>query len=111
SQVTAVPGNGTVTLHWTISADSSVTVTRTAMKKGSTDKTVYHGTGETFTDTKLTNGLRYRYAISAVDEAGNDAKAAATATPLALSVPPQGTRLRRPPNLTWAKVAGASYYN
>jgi hypothetical protein len=111
SQVTAVGGNGMVTLHWTISADSSVTVTRMATKKGTTDKTVYHGTGETFTDTKLTNGLRYRYAISVVDEAGNDAKAAAAAMPLALSVPPQGKRLKRPPNLTWAKVAGASYYN
>ena len=66
---------------------------------------------ETFTDTRLTNGLRYRYSISVVDQAGNTAKAGATATPLALSVPRQGTRLTRPPNLTWSKVVGASYYN
>src|SRR5437762_3404064 len=111
SQVTAAPGNGTVTLHWTISPDSSVTVTRSAAKKGSADTTVYHGTGETFTDTKLTNGLRYRYSISVVDQAGNKAEAGATATPLALSVPRQGTRLTKPPNLTWSKVVGASYYN
>ncbi len=111
SQVTAAPGNGRVTLHWTISPDSSVTVTRSAAKKGSADTTVYHGSGEAFTDTKLTNGLRYRYSISVIDQAGNTAEAGATATPLALSVPPQGTRLTRPPNLTWSKVVGASYYN
>ena len=111
SAVTAAPGNGTVTLRWTISADSSVTVMRIAGKKGSTDKTVYHGTGRTFTDTHLTNGLRYHYSVSAVDQAGNTAKAAAAAMPLALAKAPRGAKPGRPPNLTWAKVAGASYYN
>src|SRR5581483_1694610 len=110
SNVTAAGGNGSVTLHWTIATDSSVTVTRLATK-GTTEKTVYHGSGRSFTDTKLKNGLRYRYAVSAVDEAGNSAKASATATPLALSKPVQGTKLRRPPNLKWSKVKGASYYN
>jgi hypothetical protein len=111
SQVVADAGNGTVTLHWTISTDSSVTVIRTADKKGATPRTVYNGTGESFTDTKLTNGLRYHYSISAVDQAGNTAEANATAVPLALSTPAHGTKLHSPPRLTWAKVAGASYYN
>jgi hypothetical protein len=111
SDVTAAAGNGKVTLHWTISPDSSVTVTRMATKKGGADKTVYHGTGGTFTDTNLTNGLRYRYSVSVVDQAGNTADAGAMATPLALSAPGRGTKLTRPPNLTWAPVAGASYYN
>jgi hypothetical protein len=110
-QVVADGGNGTVSLHWTISADSSVTVVRTAVKKGAAPKTVYHGSGESFTDTKLTNGLRYHYAISAVDQAGNTAQANATAVPLALSSPGQGRKLHSPPRLKWAKVAGASYYN
>lgn len=109
--VTAAPGNGTVTLHWTISADSSVTVIRTTEKSGGADRTVYHGSGETFTDTHLTNGLRYHYSVSVIDQAGNTAKAGATAMPLALSVHSQGKKLTRPPSLTWAKVAGASYYN
>jgi hypothetical protein len=111
SQVVANSGNGTVSLHWTISDNSSVTVVRTAEKRGAAPRTVYHGTGETFTDTKLTNGLRYHYAISVVDEAGNPAKADATAVPLALSTPGNGKKLHIPPRLSWAKVAGASYYN
>jgi hypothetical protein len=111
SRVTAAAGNGTVTLHWTISADSSVTLTRIPAKKGSAEKMVYKGTGLTFTDTKLTNGLRYHYSLSVVDEAGNTAKAAANATPLALARAGQGRALKVPPNLTWSKVAGASYYN
>ena len=109
--VTASPGNGTVTLHWTISPDSSVTVTRLPSKKGAAEKAVYHGTGRTFTDTHLTNGLRYRYSVAAVDEAGNTAHAGAKATPLALATPPPGKTLRRAPNLTWTKVTAASYYN
>src|SRR5205085_1731038 len=52
SQVVASPGNASVTPHWTIAADSSVTVIRTADKKGASPRTVYHGSGETFTDTK-----------------------------------------------------------
>jgi hypothetical protein len=111
TQVVAAPGNGIVTLHWTISADSSVTVKRTAGKKGAPTTTVYHGTGESFTDKRLTNGLRYHYSLSAVDQAGNTAAASTTAVPLALSTPAKGTKLRNPPKLTWAKVVGASYYN
>jgi hypothetical protein len=111
SQVVASGGNETVTLHWTMSTDSSITVTRTPDKKDGKTLTVYHGTGDSFTDTKLTNGLRYHYSLSAVDQAGNTADASATAVPLALSTPAQGTKLHSPPKLTWAKVAGASYYN
>src|SRR5207247_10881492 len=85
SQVVADPGNGKVTLHWTISPDTSVTITREAAKKGAVPRTVYHGTGKSFTDKKLTNGLHYHYSVSAVDQAGNTAKAGATATPLALA--------------------------
>jgi len=111
SEVTAAPGNATVTLHWTMSPDSSVTVVRTAISKGNPRKTVYHGAGESFTDTKLRNGLRYRYSFSAVDQAGNVATATAAATPLALVLLPPGKKLKRPPRLSWAKVPGASYYN
>lgn len=111
SQVVASGGNETVTLHWTMSTDSSITVTRTPDRKGAKTLTVYHGTGDSFIDTKLTNGLRYHYSLSAVDQAGNTADASATAIPLALSTPAQGTKLKSPPKLRWAKVAGASYYN
>jgi len=46
-----------------------------------------------------------------VDQAGNTAEAGASAIPLALSTPAKGTKLRRPPKLSWEKIAGASYYN
>jgi hypothetical protein len=109
--VTAAAGNGSVTLHWTMTPGSSVTVVRAAAKKGGAEKTVYHGTGSGFTDTKLTNGLRYRYAVSAVDQAGNVAKADAAATPLALAMLPPARKPASTPKLHWAKVPGASYYN
>jgi hypothetical protein len=111
SDVTVSTGNGTATLRWTASADSSTTVFRSTNQKGSSDTTVYHGTGRTFTDKKLKNGVRYHYTLSVADAAGNVAKAATVAVPLALSSPPPGQKLKKPPLLAWSKVAGASYYN
>jgi hypothetical protein len=114
TDLTVSAGNGTATLRWNAPANSSVTVLRDAVgkrSKGSTDKTVYHGAAHTFTDTKLTNGVRYRYTLAVADAAGNVAKAQTSAMPLALTSPPQGKVLKRPPLLVWSKVAGASYYN
>jgi hypothetical protein len=109
--VTAAAGNAIVRLHWKLSDNTSITVARQVKGKKSSDKTVYHGTGDSFTDTKLTNGVKYQYTLAALDQAGNAAKKDAVATPLALTVPVQGAKVKKPPKLAWAKVPGASYYN
>jgi hypothetical protein len=110
--VSVTTGNGTATLHWKASPDNaSVIVERTPGPHGKKAARVYKGDAHSFTDPKLRNGDRYRYVLSATDQAGNVARASATAEPRALSSPPQGATVRHPPLLRWSKVAGASYYN
>ena len=110
--VSVTNGNGSATLHWSTSpGTASITVERTPGPNGKAAATVYKGDAHSFTDPKLRNGHRYRYELSATDQAGNIAKASATAEPRALSSPAQGQTVKRPPLLRWSKVAGADYYN
>jgi hypothetical protein len=104
-------GNRAITLRWTVSADvASVVLRRKAGAKGA-ERTVYSGKGRAFTDKGLRNGLRYRYTVIGVDQAGNAAAAQALAVPRALFGPVDGARLRSPPLLRWAAVPKAAYYN
>ncbi len=69
------PGNGRAVLTWTASPDTTLVEIRRGAKR------VYSGTATTFTDTGLTNGVRYRYTLASYDEAANSATAAVAATP------------------------------
>ena len=109
--VSIAPANKGAVVRWKTTADAAVTITRLAQKKNAVGAVVYRGKGSTFTDAKLTNGLRYRYTLIAQDEAGNRSDAVVFATPLALTTPLRGQKLKAPPLLSWAKVAKASYYN
>ena len=60
---------------------------------------------------KLKNGIRYRYQLSATDQAGKRGNASATALPRALASPAQGQKVKKPPLLRWVTVKGADYYN
>jgi hypothetical protein len=104
-------GNRAVTLTWTVSADTAAVVLRRKDGAKGAERTVYSGTGRSFTDRNLTNGRRYRYTVVGVDQAGNTASANAVAVPRALFAPLDGARLRSPPLLRWASVAKAGYYN
>jgi hypothetical protein len=110
--VTATAGNGKATLRWTASSDaSSITVERKASTKGSLAQTVYRGDGRGFADSRLTNGVTYRYTVSASDRAGNVASSVAVVVPSAISEPAAGANVSSPPVLTWTGVPKASYSN
>jgi hypothetical protein len=98
--------NRSLLLSWTASGDAvSVTVTRSSAKR------VYRGTGRTVTDRGLRNGVRYRYAVAAVDEAGNTATLVLTGVPRALRTPAEGARVAGAPRLAWWPDPKADYYN
>ena len=59
------PGNGSAVLTWTASPDTTLVEINRGTKR------VYSGTGTTFTDKGLSNGVRYRYTLKSYDEAGN----------------------------------------
>ncbi len=124
---TEVTSHG-VRLRWTASKDThSTTVSRRPGLRGRRLSTLYDGKARSFVDLRLRSGVKYRYTITAYDEAGNAAakglaikpnvattkkavakKAAATA---GLTRPLAGARVAAAPVLAWNAVAEATYYN
>jgi hypothetical protein len=111
AQVTAAPENGSIVLSWVPPADAdSVVVVRQAQAAAA--KTVYRGDGRKVTDHGLRNGVRYRYTITVLDQAGNANATTASAVPTASKLRPvAGTAVTAPPRLTWKTAKGATYYN
>ena len=77
---------------------------------------IYTGTERSFSDSKLTNGIDYRYTLTAFDDAGNTADSGTVATPAAppvvtLASKKTNHRLSKPPQLRWRVIKGARYYN
>ena len=65
-----------------------------------------------FTDTQVSNGVRYTYTITAGDQAGNSSVRSVVVTPgPQLLSPAPNARLTDPPMLAWTPVHGATYYN
>jgi hypothetical protein len=110
--LTVEPGDRTALVRWSVSPDTvDVTLTRSGGTK-SPPVTVYRGMHAVYRDRRLTDGIRYRYTVTAVDGAANTAADSADATPTApLYSPTAGTRLTEPPRLAWKPVPKARYYN
>jgi hypothetical protein len=105
-QVGAKAGNGTAKVTWTASADTALV----QIRRGGA--IVYSGGGNSYTDKGLKNGTRYRYTLTAYDEAGNAATSSVAARPSGpLVAPAAGSVVSRPPRLAWAAVPKATYYN
>jgi hypothetical protein len=104
---------GVARLTWQRSADvASITVVRTPGRGSARSTRVYGGKGTSFGDATVRNGVRYRWEITALDEAGNEAHMtlAATVRPV-LYRPAAGARVEGPVELAWEAVAGARFYN
>jgi hypothetical protein len=133
-----ITGRGIV-LEWKTSKDTfAVDVVRRPGLDGAKPSTIYSGRAARFTDRRLKKGVKYRYTVTAYDEAGNGAlkglavKAATTtkaapvrrptrptrptpsrpaATRPALTRPAVDARVKSPPLLDWTPVRNATYYN
>ena len=112
AQVSAEPENGSVRLTWVPPADASAVVVERQTQASARAKTLYRGTGRVVTDKGLHNGVRYRYTVTVLDQAGNSNATDASAIPTASTLRPlMGTALSAPPRLTWKTVKRATYYN
>jgi hypothetical protein len=115
-----------ISLRWVASKDArSFTIVRRPGLKKKKVSTVYSGKARTFLDGQLRGGVRYRYTVSAFDQAGNAAARGLRAQALqtvsrpsrpvsaasALRGPAPGARLKVAPMLRWSPVAKATYYN
>jgi hypothetical protein len=113
SKLAAIPGNRRLALSWVVSPDTQlIQVLRTSSARGVKAGLVYSGKGPSFRDTHLKVGARYRYTVTAIDQAGNSVSKtlAVTATGPLLAPTPKQT-VSRPPLLRWTPVNGAAYYN
>lgn len=112
-----VAGDHRVTLRWQRPPDPDfdhVVITRALRKTPALEGVVYRGSGTSFEDRRLKNGVQYRYRIVSVDRAGNEsAGVAASALPkrVLLVAPKDGARLLSVPRFRWVPVPKASYYN
>jgi hypothetical protein len=105
------PGNGRVSLGWSAPQGVEARVVRT--RKGGKRVVVFSGAGEHITDRRLRNGRRYRYVVTLIDQAGNQAADAASAVPTTspLLLPARGAHVGSAPALVWKPVRRARYYN
>jgi len=110
--VRVVPGNGDVTLTWRQPADvKSIAVTRSPGRKGRGQTVVYRGKAPRMRDSGLATGVAYRYRLTSIDEAGNEAVARVDAKLQALYAPAAGARARPGTVLRWVAQKDTPYYN
>jgi hypothetical protein len=116
--VRVTPLDGAVRIQWD-AGGREVMVSRSSSSSRSVsvvgaETVVYTGTGSSYVDRGLQNGVEYRYVVSAVDAAGNhSAGVAAVVVPRRnlLKSPKDGAKLRKAPKLIWALDSEAQYYN
>jgi len=103
-----------VALRWRTAGASELQITRTAGSGSAAPKDVYSGTGTAFTDRNVVNYVRYRYTLTAEDQAGNMVTRTASVTPLPVLYAPRpgghvGVHAR--PVFSWKPARKARYYN
>jgi hypothetical protein len=113
SKLAAAAGNRRLVLSWVASPDTQlIHVMRASSAHGVKAGLVYSGKGASFRDTRLKVGARYRYTVTAIDQAGNSvAKTLAVTATGPLLAPTPAQTVSRPPLLRWIPVKGAGYYN
>ncbi|HEY6779659.1 MAG TPA: hypothetical protein VI111_01825 [Thermoleophilaceae bacterium] len=111
-RATALPGDRTVALDWSVPPDAT-TVEVVRLPTAAAATVVFRGRDDRFTDRRLRNGSRYRYELTAIDQAGNRSRTSVSAVPTAspLLEPARGAHLRVAPRLLWKPVKRAAYYN
>ena len=103
-------GDRVVRLRWPTAA--AVEVVRKPGLRGAASSVIHDGFGRRFTDRRVRNGRRYRYALTLTDQAGNVARRGVVAIPGPhLLAPARDAALAEPPRLRWTRVRGAKFYN
>ena len=115
-RLAAAPGDGTVALSLGTLSDaapiSSVEILRIPGLHGASPSMLYRGKNRSFHDGRVSNGVNYRYTVTARDQAGNVTVRTLPVTPgPRLLSPASGAHVTAPPVLTWTPIRSASYYN
>jgi fibronectin type III domain protein len=117
ANLTATPGDTSVTLAWTTSSDATAYTVKRGTAAGGPYTKIASPTSTGYKDTSLTNGTAYYYVVSATNAGGESANSnEASATPSAATAPPVPANLTATPGdsqvqLTWTASTGATTYN
>ena len=101
-------------MKWQVSGDTvRVQLARLPGPGNTASGAVYSGNGTSFVDDAVSNGVAYRYTLTAFDAAGNSSSDSVTGTPDASAGlgPARGAVLGPKRILRWPLTAGADYYN
>ena len=111
--VAARAGDSQVTVTWSpLPGSDWVDVARAVDGSKAAPRTIYHGDASSIVDRQAENGVRYRYAVIAHDQAGHVVEVAVPAMPLgAMRTPPPGASIQAAPTLSWRATPGAVLYN
>jgi fibronectin type 3 domain-containing protein len=115
--LTAAPGNAQITLTWNASTGATSYHVKRSTTSGA-ETQIAAPTTTSYTDTGLTNGIKYFYAVSAANSGGESANSSeVSATPAAPAAPPatptglQATAGNAQVALSWSASTGATTYN
>ncbi len=102
-----------VTLRWLAAGPLSLfEIARSPGLHGPRTSVIDSSDQGTYRDTRVRDGVRYRYTLIARDQAGNISVRTITATPgPRLLAPASGAAVSTPPRLEWTPVRHATYYN
>jgi hypothetical protein len=114
----ATGGNGQVSLSWSASTGATLYYVKRSAVTGGPYTQISSPTTTTYTDTGLTNGIKYFYVVSAYNSSGQGANSAeVSATPVTPPTPPtaplnlQATPGNAQISLSWTASAGATSYH
>lgn len=111
-RVSGEPADGRAYVRWRATGAKEIKVVRSPGEHGDRRSVVYRGRGHGLSDGGLVNGRRYRYEVTATDQAGNARTREVRVVPGArLLGPRKGVTLTAPPLLRWTRVRHARYYN
>jgi Fibronectin type III domain/HYR domain len=117
SGLMATAGSRVVRLAWQLPTAPDfdhVTVTRSEPGGAGPATLVYQGKGTAYIDRSVHNGVTYHYVVVSVYRSGeSSAGLSVDAAPKQslLLTPEDGAHIKTPPQLVWAKIRGATYYN
>jgi hypothetical protein len=102
-----------ISLSWTAAKDVvQAKVLRAPGIKGKKPGIVYQGKARKLLDRKLKAGTRYWYAVTLVDQAGNESTKAIGLRPASgIFAPADGAIVGKPPVVEWSPVGKARFYN
>jgi large repetitive protein len=103
-------------LTWSLPTDRDLAEVRIERSRGPSSapqSVVYRGRGTAYVDKRFQNGAYYRYEIRSYDTAGNASRLVSVVVPpgILLLAPRDGGVVKAPPQLVWAGVPRATYYN